>query len=89
MVDSPASESGAGDYGRWSMRLSEILDRILLGGYEAAKEDATRRIVARYTRGNVNVQNGRLISEDGLEKLLLAGDKAMKKLRVWATTKKR
>lgn len=71
------------------MRLSEILDRILLGGYEAAKEDATRRIVARYTRGNVNVQNGRLISEDGLEKLLLAGDKAMKKLRVWATTKKR
>ncbi len=70
------------------MRLSEILDRILLGGYEAAKKAASRQIVVRYARGNVNVQNGHLIDEAGLEKLRVAGDKAMKRLNAWAIAKK-
>jgi len=70
------------------MRLSEILDRILLGGYEAAKKNATRQIIARYSRGNVNIQNGYLLDGDGLEKLRAAGDDAMKKLHVWAGSKK-
>lgn len=65
------------------MRLSEILDRMLLGGYEAAKKDATRRIVARYSRGNVAVQQGRYIDEDDSKELREAGDKAMQKLRSW------
>lgn len=65
---------------------NEIQDRVLLGGYEAAKKDAVRRIIARYSRGNVNVQNGQLLDEAGLEKLRADGDNAMKKLRVWAAS---
>jgi len=65
------------------MRLSEILDRILLGGYEAAKEDATHQINARYARRNISVQNGYLIDEKGLQDLRRAGDKAMQNIRKW------
>ncbi len=65
------------------MSRSEIIDRVLLGGYEAAKKDATRKIVARYARGNVAVQNGYYIDEDELQALRLAGDKAMQNIRDW------
>ncbi len=65
------------------MRLSEIMDRILLGGYEAAKEDATRQIVARYARGNVAVQLGQFIDENNLKELRKAGDKAMQSIQEW------
>lgn len=65
------------------MRLSEILDRILLGGYEAAQKAASRQIVARYARGNAAVQQGRFINEDDLKELRDAGDKAMQNIRDW------
>lgn len=65
------------------MRLSEIMDRLLLGGYEAAKKDATRKIVARYARGNIAVQEGRYLDEEDLKELRAAGDKAMRKIRNW------
>lgn len=38
------------------MRLSEILERLLLGDYEAAKEGAMNPIIAHHTRGNTSVQ---------------------------------
>ncbi|MEQ1888029.1 MAG: hypothetical protein ABL951_02480 [Alphaproteobacteria bacterium] len=65
------------------MRLSEILDWLLLGGYEAAKEDATRQIIARYARGNIAIQNGYYIDEVELKALRVAGDKAMENIRDW------
>ncbi len=65
------------------MRLREILDRLLLGGYEAAKKAASRQIVARYARGNVAVQLGQFIDENDLKELRKAGDKAMQSIRDW------
>ncbi len=67
------------------MRLIEILDHVLLGGYEAAKKDATRKVVARYARGNVAIQMGRFIDEEDIKKLRDAGDKAMQNIRIWHT----
>lgn len=65
------------------MRLSKILDHILLGGYEAAKEEATRQVVARYSRRNISAQNGYFIDQKGLQLLHKAGDKAMRNIRNW------
>lgn len=65
------------------MRLHEIIDRLLLGGYEAAKKAASRQIVARYARGNVAIQLGQFIDEDDLKELRKAGDKAMQNIRAW------
>jgi hypothetical protein len=52
-----------------------------LADYDAAKDEATKNVAARYGRGNVSFQNGWILDEDGLKKLSAAGDKAMAKLR--------
>jgi hypothetical protein len=52
-----------------------------LADYTDAKEHATEQIIARYSRGNVCVQNGSYIDSDKLSRLSERGDEAMSRLR--------
>lgn len=62
------------------MGLKRIIDRILLGGYDAEVKKAENQVVTRYTRGNTSVQNGRFLDSDGLNELRQRGDKASDRL---------
>lgn len=62
------------------MTMSEIIDRLFHGGYDTAKKRETAKIVARYSRGNVSVQNGFILDEGALDNLRKRGDRAAKRL---------
>lgn len=51
-----------------------------LADYDAAKEQATVDVVARFSRGNVSVQNGQVLDEADLRKVSTEGDQALAKL---------
>lgn len=51
-----------------------------LNDYETAKADARRRIVARYSRGNVQVQRGRYLDSTDAGEIVRRGDEAMERL---------
>ena len=51
-----------------------------LADYDAAKEQATDNVVARYARGNANFQNGAILDADDLDKLSADGDDALERL---------
>lgn len=65
--------------------LANLIDRFLLGGYEAAKDAATLQIIARYSRGNTSIQNGHVLDEEALRKLHKKGDAAARKLARYVT----
>ena len=69
--------------------LRKFIDRLIFGGYESAKDDATTRIVARYSRGNTTIQNGYILDEDGLRRLRAKGDKAARSLAKRAPVRQR
>lgn len=62
------------------MIIKNVVDRFLLGGYAAEKDEATDRIVKRQSRGNVAAQNGWYLSRSELEKNSRRADKSMKAL---------
>jgi len=51
-----------------------------LDDYAAAKDKATDDVIARYSRGNTEVQNGHYLELDKLNDLSSQGDKAMSRL---------
>jgi hypothetical protein len=61
-----------------------LLQRILawssLEDYEAAKEQASIDVVARFSRGNVSVQNGQVMDDRELKVLSKRGDAAVASL---------
>lgn len=57
--------------------IREFLDWITLADYEQAKERNCVDIVARFSRGNVNVQDGQIIDEDDLRRMSARGDQAL------------
>ena len=57
-----------------------------LADYEAAKEKATKQIVARFARGNVAFQNGWVLDERAVVVLSARGDAAIAHLNKMATT---
>ncbi len=61
--------------------IRQFFDWLSVKDYVAAKERATVETVARYSRGNVSVQNGWFLDEAGLRKLSAAGDRAMLRLK--------
>jgi hypothetical protein len=52
-----------------------------LADYSDAKDRATEYIIARFSRGNVCIQNGSHFDSDNLSRLSERGDKAMSRLR--------
>lgn len=55
---------------------SAIFDWLTLSDYEREQRDIVRKVVARYARGNVNLQNGRYIDQAALDELRQRGDRA-------------
>lgn len=64
--------------------VTQFID-LFLGGFEAAQKQASKDVVARYSRGNVCVQNGNLFDDEEREALLQAGDRAWKNAKRLAT----
>ncbi len=62
------------------MNLSHFMDWLSVRDYDNAKADAQRRIVARFSRGNVTVQRGRYLDGDDARDLVRRGDVAMERL---------
>lgn len=58
----------------------KLIDWLTLKDYDLAKHEGTMRVIARYSRGNVAVQNGWLMDDARLQELSAAGDKAMESL---------
>jgi hypothetical protein len=61
--------------------LARIIGWLSLSDYTAAKEKATEEVIARYSRGNVAMQNGSFLDKDKLAGLSEKGDKAVERLR--------
>lgn len=57
--------------------IREFLEWISLRDYDEALNRAASRIVARYSRGNTSVQDGRIIDEKDLESLAQKADIAI------------
>ncbi len=51
-----------------------------LDDYAAAKDRATDDVIARYSRGNIEVQNGHYLDRDKLNDLSSQADEAMSRL---------
>lgn len=63
------------------MRLRKIVDWLTVNDYARAKRKAASSVAARYTRGNVHVQNGWFLDEEGLDRLSKSGNDAAASLR--------
>jgi hypothetical protein len=57
--------------------LKSFYQWVTLLDYESAKDEATERVIKRYSRGNTSIQNGWYVSEDALKELSVKGDRAM------------
>ncbi len=62
-------------------KLRQIYSWFTLADYVSASEDATKRIVKRYVRGNVSAQDGRYLNEENLAELSDRGDRAAARLK--------
>ena len=63
------------------MNIRTFLDWLMVRDYDTAKADAQRRVVARFSRGNVLVQLGRFITPGDASKIIRRGDRAMDRLQ--------
>lgn len=61
--------------------MTKLIDWIKLKDYEAAKENATKQIEERLSRGNTSAQNGSSMEEDELLALSIRADASMRKLQ--------
>lgn len=59
----------------------QLFDWLMVRDYEAAKHQAAKRTAARYSRGNVSVQNGWFMDSAGLKQLSAAGDLATRRIK--------
>lgn len=60
--------------------LRHVIDFLFFRHRERDERDRTRRIVARYSRGNVNVQAGRYLTDVEQRRLSAEGDAAARRL---------
>lgn len=58
-----------------------LIDWLTVKDYERELDDIRRGIVARYSRGNVAMQQGRYMTEEDLDDLRARGDAAAARLR--------
>lgn len=59
----------------------KLLRPNLVGRLQAARRSASRKIAARFSRGNVSVQFGRYLNESDLLQLRIDADAAMSRLQ--------
>lgn len=62
------------------MILTPLFDWMTVRDYDKAKADALRRIVARFSRGNIKVQRGRYLDDRDFVSFVERGDAAMNRL---------
>jgi len=65
----------------------QAFDWITVRDYVAAKNRAAIETAARYSRGNIAVQNGWFLDKTGLDLLSREGDKAISRLKQKASNK--
>ncbi len=58
----------------------KLLDHIFFGGFEQKRRNASRKLVMRYSRGNVSVQLGRFLEKFQLENKRKQADIAQDRL---------
>ncbi len=63
------------------MRISGLLDWLTFADYFAAKDNATKNIVKKQTRGNVFSQKGWYMTTNMLEKISKQSDRAIQGLK--------
>lgn len=59
----------------------KFVNWLTLRDYDAEKKIAFRRIIGRYTRGNISIQQGRYLTTSDILEVGKAGDKAAQNLR--------
>ena len=65
---------------RLTMSYPRLISWLTLSDYDEARNQATKRIVARYSRGNVTAQAGNLIEEADLRCMSERADASMVRL---------
>jgi hypothetical protein len=60
--------------------LTTLYDWLVVRDYEMAKEEAARRVVSRFARGNVLLQSGHYLTEAEVMDVSRRGDRAMDRL---------
>ena len=60
--------------------IRSLVNWLTVEDYENDKRDAEREVVARYSRGNVAIQNGHFLDENDLEQLRRSSDRAYTKI---------
>jgi hypothetical protein len=63
------------------MFCQRVLDWLRVRDYAVEKQKSAVKVAARYSRGNVALQNGWFLTRSGLEKLSADGDTAMKQMQ--------
>jgi hypothetical protein len=61
--------------------IRQLFDWLAVKDYTNAKQRAAVETAARYSRGNVSVQNGWFLDDAGLKELSAAGDRAIVRLQ--------
>lgn len=64
--------------------IRQALDWLSLADYDRAKDEATRSIVRRYTRGNIFLKNGLYLDRAGSDRLSAVADEAEVRLKKFA-----
>lgn len=59
------------------MFVQRLRDWLSLRDYDEARDKATKKIVARYSRGNIKVQLGSFLDRKNLDNRSLAADHSM------------
>lgn len=62
------------------MGMMKFFKWITLRDYEEAMEGAKRRIIGRFSRGNILIQNRRYLNEDDAARVVRRGDRDMAQL---------
>lgn len=61
--------------------LRRLYNYLTLADYEVANAQANRRIVARFTRGNISLKNGLYMTKRSLDSLSERGGRAVARLQ--------
>lgn len=60
--------------------VNRLIEWFSLKDYDRAKADSTRKIMGRFSRGNVMVQAGRYIGEIEAQEISRRGDRAIEQM---------
>lgn len=63
------------------MSISTFWDWLTVQDYSKAKAESAKKIMGRYSRGNVLVQDGQFVEDHEMARIIARGDKATARLK--------